>query len=191
MRLYGLAGLKGSGKNTAAKIIEDHFPKHQTELIGFADSLRSAARVIYGLTDFEMTDRVAKESPVERLGGLTPRYILQKLGTEVGRNIHDQTWLWAAQRRLDSLVKMLPLLEGQLGHMAIFTDVRYQNEVDFVTSRGGKVFIVDRGWPIDKNAHPSERPDLLTGITGVINNQFSESFLEESVTLALIKAGDY
>lgn len=75
----------------------------------------------------------------------TPRLILQRLGTEGGRDvIHPNIWVNAAMAGYDSEK-----------HLWYFTDVRFPNELQAVKDRGGITIRLQRGGGNTGN-HPSE-----------------------------------
>lgn len=69
-----------------------------------------------------------------RLIKLTPRMLLQLLGTDCGRKlIHPNIWVNALMKRVE-------------GQKAIITDSRFENEVRAVQQRGGLVIRIDRSF---------------------------------------------
>lgn len=81
----------------------------------------------------------------------TVRDLLQKYGTEAGRNIHGQDcWVKAAWANLEVAV-------GN-NRDIVFTDVRFKNEAHSITDRGGEIWRVIRpGAPVPgPDAHISE-----------------------------------
>jgi hypothetical protein len=101
---------------------------------------------------------------------LTPRYALQTLGTEWGRDCFNDTWagygMETARQLLFayempkthdhwSYVPWLGLIESNIAHEygvlrasetkgVVFSDVRFKNEVEYIKKRGGKVILVVR-----------------------------------------------
>lgn len=188
MKVLGLCGLRGSGKSTVGSMISKALPERTPVLeCGFADGVREVARRVYGLTAEEMGDPVKKELPVGRLDGLTPRFIMQRIGTEVARSIHSDSWVWMLKDRIERFrILAEPQDPDAPEPWVIITDVRYQNEVDLVNYLGGKVWVIERGGQIvDKNAHPSERPDLLTGWHFKLFNNSDLENLSENVDIAM------
>jgi len=90
MRLIGLTGPAGSGKDTVARLLCE---QHGFVQIAFADPLRAMLKAGLGLTDEHFNNREDKEAPLEWLGK-SPRQLLQTLGTEWGRRqVHPHLWL--------------------------------------------------------------------------------------------------
>lgn len=143
MKLIGLCGLIGSGKNTVAERIMSQY-----DYIGvsFASTLKDAASCIFGwdrdmLEGATASDRVERECKdlwwSERLGfDVSPRYMLQYLGTEVMRNnLHSDIWVYATEKQI---------LEHPWDQYVI-TDVRFPNEIAMIRRHGGKIIHVRRG----------------------------------------------
>lgn len=141
----------------------------------FADALKDNVCNILGCTREQLEDKEFKEKPLGKewwyydikSGGLlpygfykgtdkviadarflikpTPRLILQRLGTEGGREvIHPNLWINAAMAGYDSEK-----------HLWYFTDVRFPNELQAVKDRGGITIRLQRGGGNTGN-HPSE-----------------------------------
>lgn len=129
-------------------------------------------------------DKLKEEHPA-----ISPRIMLQQLGTEWGRNIDKDIWVKAALRKARSLDK------------CVITDVRFFNELDLVKKAGGKLVRVHRE-ETDDNAsllgmgnHQSEME--LTMFTddmfdAVINNNRSlNDFINSVDNIEHILFGDY
>ena len=97
--LIALTGLAGSGKTTAA----DYLVKaHGFACISFAGPIKSMLRTL-GLTALEDIEEVfegeGKEKPNRLLCGKSPRFAMQTLGTEWGRDlIGPDLWVNAWNR---------------------------------------------------------------------------------------------
>ena len=90
--LIGFAGRAGAGKTTAACTVCAEFPGYVR--LSFASPLRDMLRVL-GISDEDMS--AGKESPHPLLCGRSPRFALQHLGTEWGRQmIGPELWVGVA-----------------------------------------------------------------------------------------------
>lgn len=91
-----------------------------------------------GLTDDQLNGSL-KETPCALLGGKTPRYAMQTLGTEWGRNlIHPDLWVFIWTRYRRSEMRAFPR------DRVVADDVRFPNEVDAIHELGGEVWRVHR-----------------------------------------------
>ena len=120
MRLVGVCGKAGAGKDTVA----DHLvSKHGFVKVSFAAILKDMLRVA-GLP--EPSDRALKEAI---LPGFTFswREAAQKLGTEFGRALDTDIWVKLSLANLDS------------DKSYVFSDVRFDNEADAIRRKGGGI----------------------------------------------------
>lgn len=118
--LIGISGAAGSGKSTLAAVFCANAPILRTQ--AFADPLREMLQVV-GMDTSE-----AAKMRVDPVLGVTPRYALQTLGTDWGRNlVHQDIWRRVfEQRYLKSPNVVCP-------------DVRFDNEADLIRRLGGVV----------------------------------------------------
>lgn len=158
--LIVLTGRKGSGKSTLAAELE----KIGYKRIRFATPLKDMLRAI-GLTE-EQIEGELKEVPCALLGGKTPRYAMETLGTEWGRDmIGSEFWirLWAHR------------VAAHNGPVVV-EDCRFENEAAAARALGGVVYrIVSGDTPEDPNAHASEKGVLAEVV--VENKKVHPSFL--------------
>jgi predicted kinase len=94
-----LCGVAGAGKSALARVLARDYGY---EVVKFADPLKEMLRVL-GLGDQELEgDR--KGVPSDLLCGHTPRWAMQRLGTEWGRmKIGESLWVDAWRRRIEAL----------------------------------------------------------------------------------------
>ena len=148
MIVIGISGRAGHGKDTIA----DHLTaRYGFVRRSFADPLREAAASIFGFTSAQMLDRVRKEQ-VDPRWGLSPRQVLQTLGTECMR-AHFAADVWI--RSFDMWLETLPADTPGV----VVPDVRFVNEADAIRARGflGEVWRVYRpGAQSHVNHHISE-----------------------------------
>ncbi len=157
--LIAFTGLAGSGKSTAAQ----HLVKnHGFQRIRFAGPLKDMMRAL-GLTEAEIEgDR--KETPCELLGGKTPRYAMQTIGTEWGRDLICQDlWIRAFNAALAKVPEGVPV---------VVDDCRFPNEADAIVAVGGVlVRVVRPGAGAGAAGHSSEGQQLPA--VGEIQNDVS------------------
>lgn len=132
-KLIGLTGPAGSGKSFCADIFVE---EHAFVRVKFADVLKDMLRVMLraaGVPEDRLNDYIEgdrKEYPCAALGGQTPRYAMQTLGTEWGRetmthNLWSNLALAQAQRLIAA------------GHRVVIDDVRFDSEAYAITEIGG------------------------------------------------------
>lgn len=145
-RLIGIAGRAGSGKDTAgAHLVECHgFDQY-----AFADPIRAMLGALGAFPAADLINRDTKEVVIDWLGK-SPRQMAQTLGTEWGRElVHPQLWVLMAQRRWESA--------KAAGKSLVITDVRFENEVEWIQAQGGQVIVLERPGVQAVSAHASEQ----------------------------------
>ena len=140
--IIGLVGFIGSGKDTAADYLVNF---HGFRRDSFAATLKDAVADIFGWDRTLIEGRTTESREwrecqddwwSKRLGmPITPRWILQKWGTEVCRQgFHDDIWIASLENKI-----------RKTNDNMVITDVRFPNEINAIKNSGGKVFRVKRG----------------------------------------------
>jgi len=131
MNIVGIAGKAGSGKDVIAEYLVDVFGYHRR---AWADSLKDAAGAIFGLTREQMYG--GEKEVVDRYWGHSPRYILQKLGTECLRQGYGKdVWIRSFYRHIS---------QQPMSWFWVVPDVRFENEARAIREWGGRLWRVDR-----------------------------------------------
>lgn len=157
--VIGFTGKKGSGKTEAARMVSASFGFAP---VSFADPLRIVCATVFGLSDEELLDRELKEKPLSRWPFVSPRYLMQVVGTDMFRKHFPEVWIKAFQR-----------ICLHHGVNVVVADVRFLNEANAIKELGGWVVRVDRGLHA-VDPHPSEmemdliEPDLTIQNTGTL-----------------------
>jgi hypothetical protein len=143
--IVGVIGFAGSGKGTVSDILVNKYGFHK---FAFADVLKDTVSVMFdwprhlleGDTDEsrkfrETIDDFWDERLFDTLGkSVTPRYILQLMGTEAGRDVFgEDIWVSTLERRIRGIENV------------VISDVRFPNEIDFIKRKDGIVTRVVRG----------------------------------------------
>lgn len=142
MILIGIAGPAQVGKSTLAgefrRLVEFRGQKYSEQ--PFAGPLkRMLASIGVDVSD------ASKNAPVPFLDGhITPRVMMQTLGTEWGRALLPDLWLRVWQHELDSRARVVTA-----------PDVRFDNEADLIRSLGGIIIHVQRKPTADMLAVPA------------------------------------
>ena len=161
--IIGISGKIGSGKDTLSIVINyladksapDSFNRWEQPLEEYtyknkkyAENLKCMVCFLIGCNRIDLEDREFKEKELgEEWDGLTPRKILQLLGTEAGREIiHPNIWV-------NSL-----FADYTTDSNWVITDVRFPNEAQAIKDRGGIVIRIERpgGESHCGGAHASE-----------------------------------
>lgn len=176
MRLIGLCGAAGSGKDTVAEHLRRGYG---FRVLAFADPLYAAVSAITGLPVERLRDRGQKERPIDWLGK-SPRELLQLLGTEFGRNmIRDDLWVRRAMQEV----------AGSTEAGCVITDVRFDNEAEAIREAGGFVIEIVRPGMACLTAtaasHSSERGISREHIILTLTNSGTIDDLNASVDAAI------
>ncbi len=167
-RLIGLTGAAGCGKDTLASHLLHEHPDYF--IYHFADPIKNMVNELLGVDMRQWENREWKEAVVPWLGK-SPRVLAQTIGTEWGRDIiHRDIWLLAA-------AQAYTCRDTLLGGGMIVPDVRFDNEADWIHSRGGVVVKVDRPGVASVAAHASENGLRADKIDATVVNDESVGVL--------------
>jgi hypothetical protein len=149
--IIGLSGKLKSGKSEAAKKLHHR----GFTIVKFAGALKQMMTVI-GLTQEEIEGNL-KELPCELLCGKSPRWAMQSIGTDWGRDmIGKDFWVNVWKRHVESYHGAVPVVAD---------DVRFQNEADAIRSLGGIVVRIVRPNLEIVSGHASEAIDFKSDMT--------------------------
>lgn len=161
----GFTGPARSGKNLAAQYLNVLLPHYQCA--AFADALKAMLKVGLGLTEPQVNG-YHKEILDDEICA-TPRYLMQTLGTEWGREcVSKDLWVRA-------------FLKKFRGQDVIITDVRFNNEADMIRGQGGQIIHLRGRGGLYDNSHTSEAGISLTGSDVVIENTGDNQDLEDAI----------
>lgn len=150
LKLIGIHGHAGVGKDTAAGWICQNYENCYGE--AFAKPLKAACAAAFGLPLDHFNNPELKEQ--ETFWGVSPRKIAQFVGTEMFRmaikNLYDQYvdeshWIRLLEMRLTGM-SAPPQGEGfyEPGDCVIISDVRFQDEAQWIWNNGGVVLNILR-----------------------------------------------
>jgi len=142
MVLIGLIGLKQSGKDTFADYLVD---KHHFKKLAFAEPVKKICQVMFLLTEEQLNDPHQKEV-VDGRWGLSPRQMMQKVGTDMVRQTWDD----------DFWVKNMDMRIRQVVQKVVVSDVRFPNEAQWIRDKGGLLVRIDDGREKPQDTHSSE-----------------------------------
>jgi hypothetical protein len=156
--IIGFFGQAESGKDTAADYLVSEFGYTK---VAFADVMKRIARDVWDFSaeqlwgPQELKNKPDPRFPLADGSCLTPRRALQVLGTEVGRNIYQDTWVDYAMRTAAALLKggciyhaSEGLIEAPTGSVyskgVVISDVRFMNEIKSIHRNHGYVVRLKR-----------------------------------------------
>ena len=106
---------------------------------------------------------------------------MQKLGTEVGRNIESDVWIKILERRIKQYWKVsLPQYNN-----IVVTDTRFQNEAESLSRLGFKIAAVQRSSLQDNDSHASEQELKQIKTDFIIENNGDLKKLYRNIDAAL------
>lgn len=174
IELLGLAGLAGSGKDTAAKVLRSE-GWHQ---IAYADILREVLEAIDPIVGLDTNTGKPKyltnvilnwgwNGYKESIYRDEIRRLIQRTGTEGGRDIHGpQIWI------NHTFERMIP------DTRYIISDVRFPNEAKAIWDRGGKVIWIGRP-ARQRMEHSSETSFTSRDADAIVHNDDSHEMLRQ------------
>ena len=144
MKLIGLTGAAGSGKDTAADYL---VTQHAWRKVSFAQPLKDGLCAMFGWSPDQLNDRKWKETQLPGIGK-SPRQLMQTIGTEWGREmVHPDLWLLLARRAIEDKLTYRDV---------VVSDVRFDNEAEMVRSMGGVIVHITRAGIGGVTPHVSE-----------------------------------
>lgn len=207
--IIGICGFIGSGKDTIADYLVNF---HGFRRESFANSLKDAVADVFGWDRVLLEGRTAESREWREqvdewwskrldIPNLTPRFILQRWGTEVLRtSFHDDIWIASVENKI-----------RQSKDNIVITDCRFKNEIQSLRNIGGKVIRVKRGlepdWyqlAIDANTgdyeanfklaeyniHESERAWVGSNFDAIIENSTSIDELYQNIRCQVLNLPD-
>ena len=180
--IIGISGKAGSGKDTAAKMLEvlyanpdisyEDFANKRyknfadIQIVHFADSLKETAQVLFRIGEWETNTQEGKKTTINWIGK-TVRELLQGIGQGLRDAIDPNLW-----------VKIL-FANTEDWSNYIIADVRYPNELEAIKERDGVLIRIDRNGAGAGN-HSSETAldDYNNWDVHIENNGSLESLFE-------------
>lgn len=149
--IVGLCGYAQSGKDTLAQLMVREM---EFERRAFADLMKQMLLLmnpyVRFTNDFGMSQFMKLKDLIDAIGWEEAkqysevRVLLQRLGTEAGREIlGEDVWI-------------RPVLDKPFVKNLVVSDVRFQNEADAIKARGGTIFRIIREGRGPANGHISE-----------------------------------
>jgi dephospho-CoA kinase len=130
--LIGLSGKAGSGKSTVGDYLAG---AHGYSQFAFAGALKEVVQIVFNFTDDQM---VFGKEVIHPHWGVSPRWCLQWLGTEVFRSKWPDIWI----RHLRQEILDFLAINGQ--RPVVVTDVRFRDEAEALKRMGGLLLRIER-----------------------------------------------
>src|SRR3990172_247145 len=183
--IYGIAGKKGHGKDTFARLVCEAISAHKErkympfQIRHFADNIKQLSMRIFGITERQLTDPAIKDTPLSSpivldnyvdimksetgiaigqhgLIARTPREVMQFFGTNYVRHTQDDYWVESFMSKMTK--------------RTLVPDVRFMNEAEAIKKDGGcliKIVRIDSEDTGDTHVSETEidkiDPDLVIG----------------------------
>lgn len=153
--IIGITGRAGAGKDSLADAITTMTSPGHVQRLRFADPIKKVCAEVFDWGP-EQIDGAMKDEPDMRYPRnapgvyLTPRYAMQKLGTEWGRDCFSDVWVSLVMRKVGAF----------RGDLSIITDVRFPNEQRAIHERKGIIIKVVRPVTRIGTEHESEQHDI-------------------------------
>jgi hypothetical protein len=144
MKLIGLTGLAGSGKDTIASVL---LQEYNYQKLSFADTLKDVLSSMFGWDRFILEgtteENRAKRTEIDSFWSsklnteITMRSAMTSVGTDLFRKFFNENiWVFSCERKL------------QDKELVVVTDVRFPNEIDMIRRNGGIIIEVQRHLPL-------------------------------------------
>lgn len=137
--IIGIAGPARAGKDTIADYLLENLPDHVRA--SFADPMKAMVQTGLKLTDEQLYGDL-KET-IDPRYGVTPRFIMQSIGTDWGRRmINPDIWVYAMAETI------IPY--------TVIPDTRFENEAKFIRENGYLIHVTSNRETIAESNHESE-----------------------------------
>lgn len=188
INLIGLHGKAHSGKDSVAMYLCNNYKETWVE--SFAGPLKRACSQMFGIPEDNFTEPNLKEE-LFHYWQVSPRVIAQFVGTNLVRDrIHtmfpegfmdNDFWV----RRFAGKINGDLILDGEgeyeAGDTVIVTDVRFQNEYDFIIENGGCIIHIARNGADGNVGIPGHASEA--GITFYPERSAQNFYLENNGTV--------
>ena len=178
IRLLGISGKRGSGKDTVARLIQQLQPERHWQIMSFGDAIKAVCATLAGEDVAPYYTQAGKTALLPAFGR-TRGEMLQQVGAAL-RGWNYEIWVQAFFARLPA------------DQFIIVPDVRFPNEAQPILDRGGRMLRVE-GDPLRQqgdgtrdDSHPSETVmDTYEQFSAVLHNAGSRAALEQQVRALL------
>ena len=138
-KLIGFTGPAGCGKTTAAACLSSH-------TYSFATPMKDCLKRLFDL-DLDQLYTLEGKEAIDPRYGVSPRFLLQRFGTEFIRSTVPDLWIILMRKQLNKLPTDM---------FIVIDDVRFEDEAEMVRQEGGTIVHI-LGRSMIKSDHSSER----------------------------------
>lgn len=151
MKIIGLCGEKGSGKDSVYEILSKNY---KSKRFAFADPLKESLKSLFHWDNDNFSSK--NKELVDNYWGVSPRQMCQILGTDIirntlsnkfdknvlidGNNFEYSFWIKRINKEYELYIDSL--IDNDV--YIIFTDVRFIDELKYIKSLGGKIYKINR-----------------------------------------------
>ena len=174
--LIGLLGKKRSGKSTCAKYIQENFAFNN---LSFAEGVKHVSKKRYSLMENQME---TYKDIIDHRWGKTPRDIFKEIGMDA-RKYDSDYWVKYLCNNITKKIK-----SDSLDNFVI-SDVRFQNEADFILKNGGYLIRVVRPGLVEDNHISEMEGDCIRVHTEIHNDSTIENLVQvlDNIIIGIIK----
>jgi hypothetical protein len=175
-KIIAVTGIAGAGKDTFAETIKSSEP--DTDIFAFAGPLKEACKILFNLSDDQLYNPVMKEE-IDPRWGKSPREMFQIIG-DSAREVNIDCFIMNMKQRIDN----------SKAKYNVISDVRYDNEAEFIRSLDGKVIKIIRdndknnGKTTEHSGHKSEKGISEHLINAIIENNATIEEFQNNVQVA-------
>lgn len=170
-KIIGLTGRKRAGKDSAAQII-NQITNYESFNLSFAGPLKKAVSEVFGIQITDQNKEIALP-----LWNATPRQLLQNVGDQL-KTLYQDIFI----RSMESRIHNINQFPSPKDNLIIITDVRFNNEAEYVLSKGGVIIEINADQRLGKrnDNHCSEDGIDQKYVDYVIyNNDDTKEFKQE------------
>lgn len=161
MHLIGITGKARAGKDSLASCLATE----EGDVRGsFARPIKEGLSTILDVP-LEFLESTAKDEQLEGFD-FSPRRAMQTLGTEWGRSLDEDIWIKLQEKRFKKYAQD----PHRKDCFYVISDVRFNNEAEWVISMGGIVVRVMRDNLPDVEGHSSEQGVSVSLIDEIVIN---------------------
>ena len=165
--IIGICGKKYHGKDTVANYLVE---KYGYKRIAFADPIKEICKNIFGLSNEQLYGN--KKEDIDDYWKISPRQLMQFIGTDLFRNntekvmpdIGENIWIHVLVKKISDEIHKDPHARF------VITDVRFENELEYIAKLNGLKIKVQRNNIINTDNHVSESYIDKLNVDYIINN---------------------